>query len=261
MLNCRLQARQIMLGEDPEAVQIEMSARLNSNDPGIHVATDIIQIAKLQATAKELSQSSEMNSATAHSTNTIEQAQQLVIEMASLGDAITLWTETVDGLWKPKVIHSPVFVDRLRRLHSLEHPLHHYPFLEILTYSEIWFAYLWNLHSACQIVLHEWLVQLLRFSVKIANRELSEDEVERIEQEQNKINTLAKSIIQSSPSLLGLTDELGSDLTIPLHGVMAGRFLAFFAIDVVQKSKFASAQLKYVATKMAQWISSSHALE
>jgi hypothetical protein len=254
----RLQARQILLREEPDAEQIMWVSKLNVDRPDIHISADVLHMNILSAAVKKLTQSSEDIGST--SEEKVEQSRQLVRSIQDLIASIESWTSAMTGVWKPEVT-DPRHIAQPREMDEpFDLPIPHFPCPRMLSYHNVWLAYLWNFHAASQIVLRESLVDVINYSATIQGREPDQENMERIHSEQEAVHRLSFAIIQSFPPLLGFTHRHDPEPSSPPHGKMAGRFFSLCSMWVVQKAQFTSLEHKQTASEVIKWINDRHGL-
>ena len=257
--NCRLQARQLLRGEDPEPLQEELLSKLNVTHPDIHIAVDIMRMSHLCAEARKLLQWGN-DRAAGTLTAAASTATRLLKSMRDLIAAVSCWTSSMTGVWQPKVIDAHSITRPEEAPYSSDHPLANFECPSLFSYSDIWFAYIWNFHAASQIVLREALIQIVHYRARLQHEYDSQHPNGIIDEQRGAIENLSASIIKSFPPLMGFTDVSGKlPPSIP-QGLMAGRSLALFAMDVVRKAEFTPPEHKNTAFKVANWIHASHAL-
>lgn len=255
--NCRLQSRQMMRGEDPEPIQEELLRKLDAQRPDVHVALDIMNMSQLCAEVRRLLPDSILDPAKLQ-TERAQEVARLIVRIEELLNDATAWTFKTTSIWQPKVVESRSTTTSCEATYLQDSPMAYFGCPSLFTYSHIWFAYIWNFHAASQIVLREHLVRLLLYLDQLQSREVDQA---RIAQEQIAIEKLSSTIIRSFPPLMGLTDEDGKRTMSAPQGLMAGRFLAQFAMDVVARSEYTPAEHKKTALKVEEWLRESHALK
>lgn len=255
--NCRLQSRQIQRGEDPEPVQEELLRKLDAQRPEIHVALDIMDMSRLCAEARNFSDEP-IDNVEKTQAEVANQVSQLLQRIEELLNSTAAWTSTTTAIWKPKVVDSSSITKSLEASNLHDHPLAHFECPALFTYTHVWFAYIWNFHAASQIVLRECFVRLIIYLAQLRNDDINPD---RISREQGAIEKLSSTIIRSFPPLMGFTDQDGKRNAAAPQGLMAGRFLALFAMDVVAKSEYTPSEHQRIAVKVEEWINASHGLD
>lgn len=250
----RLMARQILQRSGPYPEQIEWLKNLNVNRPDLHISSDCLQMNVLCAAAKKLTDGQVGGTAGEKA----QHAQQLIGAIRSLTNAMDGWTSHLKSTaWGPRIVD----VDRL--LPPTEAVGHHsterYPPLpqpHILRYQDNWLAYIWNFHSASQIVLRESLVDVIEYYSDIADFEEPEY-LEVATSQYDTVRSLSENIMESYPPLLGFQED-PTEETCFARGKMAGRFFILFSMWVVQRAKFTTSEHKQLASRVTDWIKSSH---
>jgi hypothetical protein len=251
--NHRLQARQILLQEEPSLIQSQLISKLDLGRPEIRICSDVLQMTTLVAAAKQLTP--QQGSAEHVPTQSAAVVTDHLQAMQELIDRIEIWTAEVDSTWKP----TSVDVQSIARPMATDHPLAYFSCSDFFTYSDIWVAFIWDFHAACQIILREAFIELARYGLQVSDPVTDDDDVQSsMKQQQTTITSLATNIIKSTPSLMSFaTDGL---LTAPLQGITVGRCLALFALQVVQKARFTSLEHKRMASKAIEWVQSQYTL-
>ncbi|KAL9106006.1 MAG: hypothetical protein Q9227_008914 [Pyrenula ochraceoflavens] len=254
----RLQSRQILLREEPDPEQIAWMSKLNIDRPDIHISADVLHMNILSAAARKLTQSSGDDGAPA--LEKLEQARTLLNTMQELITAIDSWTSLTSGAWQPKNT-DPQDIAQPPDVSSLTtSPIPRFPCPNVLSYHELWLAYMWNFHAASQIVFRESLIDVINYGATMQGQALDVEDMERIQGERDAIDTLAATIIRSFPPLLGFTHRDSREPNSLPQGRMAGRFFSLFSMWVVQRAQFTSAQHKQTASEVTQWINDSYGL-
>jgi hypothetical protein len=140
--NHRLQARQMLLREQPDPEQIAWVSKLNINRPDLHICADVLHMNMFSEAAKRLTQAHE-DIATMR-TERSEQARHLVHEIRDLISTIESWTSAMTGVWIPKIddpqnIAQPQDVDEPANL-----PIPHFPCPQTLSYSDLWLVQIFS---------------------------------------------------------------------------------------------------------------------
>lgn len=254
----RLQARQILLREEPDPEQVLFLEKLNANRPDIHMSVDIIHMNVLSASVKKLIESSgHVGSARME---TVGQADEMVLRVDHLLALIQDWTSAISGSWKPRPEDAQHIGQPLEAETPFDRPMPHFPYPQMLNHHDAWSAYHWNLHAASQIVLRESLIELIEYSASIQEEELDEEHVGRVQAEQGAVDSLSSLIVESYPWLLGFTQRHDPERCSPPQGKMAARFFSLLPMWVVQKARFTSLLHKQTATEVVEWITSRHRL-
>lgn len=266
----RLQARQILLGEAPDQEQLEWVSKLNIDRPDNHISADVLNMSVQTAAVKQLMQGGDgVESDQDEISAKLDQTQQLLQSIQTLINQVENWTSTIPMAWKPKIqaSHSdnnsdPSDTDSDEPQCRERSPAPFFPCPRVLSYRDLWIAYIWNLHAASQIVLRESYVDVITYQAHLLGRNLTHEEVMQVENEENEVHKLSSAIIQSLPPLLGLTHR-NQPLDYsrpPTKGAMTGRFFALFSMWIVQKARYTSKLHKETALRVISWISSKHGL-
>ena len=254
--NCRLQARQMLSSQEPEPVQEELIGQLDANVPDVRIAIDIMQMSRLCSEARSLLQS--RSDSAAATLVVIMQIDSLLDRMDDLLAAVLGWTSGTNGIWKPKVVDAYSLETPEFPSDTMDHPLRHYNCPRLLSYPDVWFAYIWNFHAASQILFRETRIKLTRYRASLEEENLIQNEMEL---ELIAVEKLTSTIISSLPPLLGFANQSGEPPASTPQGVMAGRFLALFALDVVRNASYACPEHKLVASEVVDWIKEHHSLQ
>jgi len=175
--------------------------KLNVDRPDNHISADVLHMNILSAAVKKLTQSSEDIGSTLE--EKVEQSTQLVRSIQD-HDSIESWTSAMTGVWKPEVT-DPRHIARPREMDEpFDLPIPHFPCPCVLSYHNLWLAYLWNFHAASQIVLRESLVDVINYSATIQGREPDQETTELIHSEQEAVDRLSFCHHTVIPSALGL---------------------------------------------------------
>ena len=259
MAHHRLQARQILLREDPDENQMGWLSKLNVNRPDGHISIDIMRMVVLCAAARTLTQSGGNSPGTI--AGKIEQARELAQKIQEFITSIESWTSEVSAIWKPQTVNPSQIVGSDDRDGASSLPTPYFTCPHMLNYHNVWMAYMWNFHAASQIILRESLVELINYAARIrGQQESNAEDAERIQGEREVVDKLATIIIESFPPLLGIMYDPSKE-TLPLRqGRMAGRFFALFSMWVVQRAAFTIPKHKQTASEVTAWINSSHGL-
>ncbi|KAK9236696.1 hypothetical protein V1525DRAFT_197763 [Lipomyces kononenkoae] len=251
----RLQARQVMLREGPYPEQIVWLSKLDINSIPFHISVDVQQMNTFAAAAKNLTLDGEI--AGPISSEKVEQARQLAQAIQDLISSIESWTAAVTDVWRPKTIDPPYISDTDD---SSKFSIPHFTCPRVLSYHDIWLAYMWNFHAASQIILRESLVDVINYITSRQMQEPGLEDMERIQGEQDAVNRLSSILIRSFPQLLGFTHKNTSGPYLPAQGKMAGRYFSLFSMCVVQRARSTPPEHKQSASEVIEWINSTHGL-
>ncbi|KAK9365301.1 hypothetical protein V1509DRAFT_407381 [Lipomyces kononenkoae] len=251
----RLQARQVMLREGPYPEQIAWMSKLDINFIPLRISVDVQQMNTLAAAAKKLTLGSEV--ARPISSEKVEQARQLAQAIEDLISSIESWTATITDVWRPKTI-DPHYISETDVSSKFSIP--HFICPRLLSYHDIWLAYMWNFHAASQIVLRESLVDVINYNTSRQMQEPGLEDMERVQREQDAVNRLSSILIRSFPQLLGFTHKDTRGPYLPAQGKMAGRYFSLFSMCVVQTARSTPPEHKQSASEVIEWINSTHGL-
>lgn len=206
--NWQLQARQVLRGEEPSAIQQQLASKLNIDRPELHISADVLQISTLCAAAKRLLSDS-ANGMARQTAENLDCAAYILQSMSSLLGSIDAWTSVVTGPWKPNAFNTRENSELAEERHFAS-SLHYYCPLTFI-YSDSSLACIWNFHFACQIVLREWAIRLTLFSSQLLDQEeATQVELDRINEQKEAIARLSGSVIRSVPPLMGFADAYSS---------------------------------------------------
>ena len=145
-----------------------------------------------------------------------------------------------------------------------DHPLAYFFCEDFYTYSDIWVAFIWNFHCACQIILRQAFIEVARHQLGNPDAVMDHDDIQsHMEHQQTAITGLATSIIKSFPSIMSFATDGSLNVTnanASRQGISAGRCLALFALQVVQNARSTSLEHKTAASKAIQWVQSQYTL-
>ena len=254
--NHRLQARQILLQEEPSPVQSRLISKLDLNRPEIRICSDVLQMTTLVAAAKQLK--SQQGSAGHLPIQPVAVVTDHLRAMQELINNMDIWVAEVDSTLKP----TSVDVQSIARPMASDHPLAYFFCKDFFTYSDIWMAFIWNFHAACQIILREAFIELARYHLQAPDPVMDcHDLQSSAKQQQTATTGLATNIIKSFPSLMSFaTDGSWAGAIAPVQGITVGRCLALFALQVVQKARFTSLEHKRTASKAIEWVQAQYTL-
>ena len=227
-------------------------SKVNLERPELHISADALRVTDLRAAAKHLLASEQSEE------EKVGHAIQIMQGIEDFLQDMDRWTSAMTGIWKPTSHDAqPALQPAEGPTEHPDHPLKHFMCPRIFRYIDIHLVGLWTFYSACQIVLRETFVQVMRFN---ANFQIQDQQVnqERVEREQSAINELSGSIIRSFPPLMGF--GAGSFPPPSSQGMMVGQFSGLFAMDVIRAVEFTSSKHKNTARKVTEWIAASHKL-
>ncbi|KAF2673700.1 hypothetical protein BT63DRAFT_431674 [Microthyrium microscopicum] len=257
----RLQSWQTLFQEEPDAQQIAWVSKLNIDHPDLRVCSHVLHMNILSAAAKVLMRTPTDSEAIRIAK--INQAMFMMQEMHTLILTIESFMTEMKGVWKatvgdPRNIRQP---EDFEELHNF--PIPQFPYQRILSYDDIWLAYIWNFYIASQIVLRESIVNVINYTTTLQGQQApNEHDIASIQTQRNWIEVLSAAVIESFPQLLGFTQEQGSGWPrMPQQGRMAGRLFALFSMWVIERAQFTSDQHKKTASEVVSWINARHGLD
>jgi hypothetical protein len=254
----RLQAHQILLREEPDPNEANLLSKLNTNQTDIHLSADLLQINVLIAAAKKLTHSSEGSENTLP--EKLEEANELIRAIEDFIKSVENWKPSINEIWRPETIG---LAQLQPDVEVGDQPIPSFTSPTVLSYRDLWLAYLWNLHTASQIVLRESLVEVIRYSSgpgRLEGQAADAEIEERIRLEREEVEQLSSTVMQSFPLLMGFTDTQPHEPRWSQHGKMAGRYFCIFSMWIVSQAEFTLPSHKETAAKVLEWIASSHSL-
>ncbi|ORY56412.1 uncharacterized protein BCR38DRAFT_469504 [Pseudomassariella vexata] len=236
----RLQSRQLLLREEPDAEQTAAAANKLLDESNMHRKDGMMPL---------------------FPDAVLQRAKLLVSSIRELNASVDSWAAKLTGVWKPEV-KDPRSIP-ISQVEEGGFPVPRFPCPRFLSYHDICLAYLWNPHAASQLVLRESLVDVIRYISSLGPLEEG-DEAEAetfIEEEKAAVEWLSSVIIRSLPPLLGFTHrQEGRRPHSFTQGKMAGRLFSLFSMWVVERAQFTSVLHKQTAREVTAWINSSHRL-
>lgn len=239
----RLQARQVLLREEPLPEQAEWVHKLNSSQPDLHITSHVFEISKLCAHARSL-----LDRATIVSEGTLQEVHLFLKKCSEIIGDCDQWTEEISDRWKPRTVPNNLSFEILQDLANIS--LHH----------DIWVTYMTNFHHASRIIAREAYLDVLAsplFQSAIPDGlNVEETTVEGV----RFIRGYTKLILETMPQLLGFVDHDGKsrnslrDVTGSKNGKGLGGFFALYALWTIQACKHTPPQNKSTAEKLLQWI-------
>ena len=249
----RLQARQLLLGEDSDALQQTLLDSLNRERPDLRVMYDVSQIIHLCSRSNYLINHSRQQ----HSEAAIAQVTELLHEVGKLTSSIEAWTSTLDDRLKPM----PVMSDITTRFHRMttsndDNPLYAFQCPRMLKHHDITLAFLWSFYAAAQIILRERTIQILRLAASLSPED-AQQYLDRTLWEELAIDGLSSSIIRSFPDFMGFDVATSTGMhprEQPSQASSLGRFLGVFAMIVLKKTDATSKPHKQCAERVLAWL-------
>lgn len=164
--------------------------------------------------------------------------------------------------WQPRLVDTKMMTRRPREYqHSHDNPLAHLYCAKLIAYPDVWLAFVWGFHAACQIIMRETFIALVEPQARTLGRETTLVQTSTIAREREMVERLAASIISAFPALMGFTNGAREEYESYPQGLMAGRCLALFALEVIQKAKYPRFEHKDSAMAVIQWMSASYVLD
>ena len=250
---CRLQARQLLLGEDSTPLQQTLIDCLNQNRPDLRVMYNVSQIIHFCTKLDRMLYSSAQSA----SPNAIAQAEDLLQEVRELISSIEAWTAALDDRVKP----TPLMSDLTWQLGWMtpacyDHPMGSFQCPNMLEHHDITLAFLWSFFAAAQIILRERTTQILRLAASLSPQG-AQYYLDRVPGEELVIDGLSSTIIRSVPKFMGF-DVLTSTGIHPQEGHSQanslGRFLGVFALVVVRRTGATPKKHKDCADMVLTWL-------
>ena len=262
MANHRLQSRQMLLHEEPDDMQNALLEQLNLDRPDIHIGADATKMATICAKAEKLICTRRAVHSLPAGTNLLQAVNTLLQQMQTLSAEIHEWTSHLTMASQPRLIDLKTMARRPRGSdYTPDHPLSHMYCPNLLSYPDVWLAFIWGFHAACQIIFREMYIELIEFHTTISFQDATEDQLNSMQRARSLIEGLAASIICSFSTLMGFTNAVGEVTDLPEQGLMAGRCLALFAMQVIQKAKYSLPEHKDTAEAVLRWMSASYVLD
>lgn len=253
----RLQARQMMLRQGPDEMQKLWISKLDTARPDIHISADVLHMNILSAAVRRLIENKDNERL-----DWREQATDLLTSIYDFLRSVEQWTAHLDARWKPIEIDRSALIrprsvtaEEATTLLPIEGP--------IRTFHDKWLAYMWNFHTASQIILRESLIELCQSCRDVASRQSlleSDNNAELIATQKNYVRRLSTTIVSILPSLLGFTDSPREEALPPQIGDMAGRYFCFYSMWIVQRAKYTLNEERDLAARVEQWIKRTHGL-
>ncbi len=246
----RLQARQLLLGEESGTLQQTLLESLNQDRPDLRVMYDVSHIIRLCAKADHLVHHWWQEAREA----AMAQVKELLREVEELVSSIDGWTSSLDNSFKPLSLEADMVVSLPKE--DQDSPRERLPCTHFLKHHDISTAFLWTFYAAAQIVLRDNALQVLRLAATLSQGE-AQRYLDQTHWQELAIHGLASSIIRSCPKFMGFdvaqsADSLPQDS--PSQASSLGRFLGVFSMIVVRKTEATSKSHKDVAEKVLAWM-------
>lgn len=259
LANHRLQARQILRHEEPDEIQMELLDLLDTGRPDIRICADTMKMTAVCAAARKLIKRQNTPTCLAE---LLQDTADIARRMHALLSEMEQWTATAAQTWQPKLVDARIMTRRPREYrYSADHPLAHLYCAKLIAYPDVWLAFIWGFHAACQIITRETFIAVLEFQARTQGREPDHTQAEVIAREREMVERLAASIVGAFPALMGFTNGAGEEDDVHPQGLMAGRCLALFAMEVIHKAKYARFEHKDTAVAVVRWMSASYVLD
>ena len=252
----RLQARQLLLGEDGGedggALQQTLLDSLNQERPDLRVMYHVSQIIHLCTRSNHLLKTSGQEP----SATTVVQTTSLLQESAEFVSSIETWTSTIDDSLKPITVMSDVTARLCQLNMSNEDPMDTFECPHMLEHHDVTLAFLWSFYAAAQIILRDHVIQMLRLAASFS-QENAQQYLDRTHGEELAIDGLSSSIVRTFPKFMGFDIPKSTGVyprMAPSQASSLGRFLGVFAMVVVRKTEKTSKQHKQIAEKVLAWM-------
>lgn len=131
----RLQCRQILLREHPDAEQVAWVNKLNTAQPDLHICADVLHMCILSAASKRLTEDIDTDMPRA---DKLERAMQLAQEIRALTRTIESWTSEMTGIWRPTTIEVEHLAPPQDIHEPSNFPIPHFPCPRFLNYHDVW---------------------------------------------------------------------------------------------------------------------------
>lgn len=240
-------------------MQIELLDLLDTRRPDIRICADTTKMTAMCAAADKLIRG---RTSSAFLPELLETTAELVDRMQTLLAEIEEWSCRTSRMWQPKLVDARMMKRRPREYqYSHDHPLAHLYCAKLIAYPDVWLAFIWGFHAACQIITRETFIALLEFQVRLQGGEPCQTQANDIARQRLVVEQLAASIIGAFPALMGFTNGAGEEDDVHPQGLMAGRCLALFAMEVIHKAKYPRFEHKDAAVAVIRWMSASYVLD
>ncbi|KAI1627483.1 hypothetical protein EDD37DRAFT_263033 [Exophiala viscosa] len=250
----RLVARQILLYEEPDDQQTAWIDKLDLDWVPLRIFSDIYKMNVLSSEANKLRQGENSRPIPRES---IEQARQLADSTLLLLRSVETWPMMTIDHWKAETV-DPNTISETDSLPNLPMPQFTCP--RVLSYHDIWSAYMWSFHAASQIILRESLIDTFEL-IGLSQLEAGDPEdTDQIQHQTEVIHRLSAVLIRSFPQLLGFVHKDTSEGHFRLQGGTAGRALVLFPMRVLQMSSFSPPEHKQTALAVIEWVNSTYRL-
>lgn len=238
----RLQARQILLREEPLPEQAEWVNKLDGKYPDLHITRHIFEISKICAQADML-----LKQSSTASDETLQSAADFLRRGTETIRECDQWMDKISDQWKHKRVVNNSSFEILKDLPNLS--IHH----------DIWVTYISNFHIASRIAAREAFLEVITSPAYrlIFNQK---DMEETVSQSVNDIKRFSKWLLETMPQLLGFVDHNGEprssqrDITGSKNGKGLGGFFALYTLWIIHACKNAPAEHKSIAANLLSWI-------
>lgn len=256
----RLQARQLLLGEDITVWQQTLLDSLNLERPDLQIMYHVSRVIRLCHRSDQLIWHIREEE---DSTREMPEILRLLQDIEELTTSIETWTSSLDYRIKPMRLTPELDLSlRLGRITTAnEEPLiDAFDCPNLLLHHDIAIGDILSFYAAAQMILRDNTVQVLRHAAS-GSMDTAQQFLDRIPGEELAIDGLSSSIIRSFPALMGF-DVSTSTGQKPRKGhsqaESLGRFLGVFAMLVVKKNEATSATHKHCAESVLSWMHSHY---
>lgn len=240
-------------------MQMELLDLLDTDRPDIRICSDTMRMTAVCAAANKLIR--RQNTPTSL-VDLVKSTTEVADRLQALLAEIEQWTLTASQTWQPKLVDAHPLTRRPREYqYSLDHPLAHLYCAKLIAYPDVWLTFVWGFHAACQIIARETFIAVLEFQARIQGREPDQTQTDIMASERTIVERLAATIIGAFPALMGFVNGAGEEADVHPQGLMAGRCLALFAMEVVHKAKYPRFEHKDTAVAVIRWMSASYGLD
>lgn len=238
----RLQARQILLREEPLPEQAEWVNKLDAKYPDLHITRHIFEISQVCAQANEL-----LKQSSTTSNQNLQSAADFLHRGNKTIKECDQWMDSISDQWKHKSVANNSSFEILKDLSNLS--VHH----------DIWVTYISNFHIASRVAAREAFLEVL---TSPAYRAISsQEEIEKtLSQGVKDIQRFSRWLLETMPQLLGFVDHDGQprssqrDITGSKNGKGLGGFFALYTLWIIHTCKHTPSEHKLVAEKLLNWI-------
>nr|POE77949.1 hypothetical protein CFP56_09590 [Quercus suber] len=249
----RLQARQLLLGEDCTEIQRMLINSLNLDVADLRMLDHISQITHLCAKLKHL----ESGWFETSRGDVIENAARLLEDFDGLAVSIDEWTSAVDAELKPTILSSQVatWIQHVSTSNE-ENPMRAFQCPRMEWHRDTVVTFLWSFYAAAQLVLRDRVLRILNLTLQVSPTTTPLQQG-RMEAETIKIDMLSASIIRLFPALMGFNSASSTGLSPqrkPSQINSLGRFLGIFAMLVIKHVPTTPESHKLCVERVLKWM-------